>query len=153
LIINNDLFKIPQKITKTTRRRRRTDSFTRKKRITKPSDRKNRHKIDISNLVSIPSTDQTSSSESLLPSIQSPLSFTYENPNNSNLPVTKRIGRIRIQRCIDGPTTNSTVRLITSGETDIRLSLPSQSSSLLTNLIAARRSNSLNNIASNPSNC
>jgi hypothetical protein len=81
------------------------------------------------------------------------LSFTYENPNNSNLPVTKRIGRIRIQRCIDGPTTNSTVRLITSGETDIRLSLPSQSSSLLTNLIAARRSNSLNNIASNPSNC
>jgi hypothetical protein len=60
-----------------------------KRRVTKRIDRKNRHKIDLSNLVPIPSTDQTLSSESLLPSIQSPLSFTYENHSNSNLPVTK----------------------------------------------------------------
>jgi hypothetical protein len=57
--------------------------------MTKTYDRKNRQKIDISNLVSVPSVDQTLSSESLLPSIQSPLSFTYENHSNSNLPVTK----------------------------------------------------------------
>jgi hypothetical protein len=57
--------------------------------MTKTSERKNRHQINLSNLVSIPSTDQTISSESLLPSIQSPLSFTYESPKNSNLPVTK----------------------------------------------------------------
>ncbi|CAF0951861.1 unnamed protein product, partial [Adineta steineri] len=121
--------------------------------------RKNQHKIDLSNLVSvIPSADQILSPESLLPSVQSPLSFTYENPTNSNLPMTKRIGRIRIQRCIDGQTgTNSTIRLITSGETNTRLSLPTQptiqASSILTTLITARRSNSLNNSTSNPSNC
>jgi hypothetical protein len=57
--------------------------------MTKTSDRKNRHQIDLSNLISIPSTDQTLSSESLLPSVQSPLSFTYENPNNTHLPTTK----------------------------------------------------------------
>jgi ubiquitin C-terminal hydrolase len=150
ILINHDLLSMPKKVTKTTRRRRRGDPFIRKRRMTKTS---NRHQINLSNLVSIPSTDQTMSSESLLPSIQSPLSFTYESPKNSNIPVTKRIGRIRIQRCMDGSTTNSTVRLITSGETNTRLSLPSQSSTLLTNLITARRSNSLNNPISNPSNC
>jgi len=103
VIIKNDLLTIPQKINKTTRRRRRTDPFIRmkkeinfsinkilklilgKRRITKI----NRDKIDISNLVSIPSTDQTLSSESLLSSVQSPLSFTYENSSNSNIPITK----------------------------------------------------------------
>ncbi|CAF0814376.1 unnamed protein product [Adineta steineri] len=159
VIINNDLLSIPQKPTKTIRRRRRADPFTRKRRMTKKSNRKNQHKIDLSNLVSVvPSADQILSPESLLPSVQSPLSFTYENPTNSNLPMTKRIGRIRIQRCIDGQTgTNSTIRLITSGETNTRLSLPTQptiqASSILTTLITARRSNSLNNSTSNPSNC
>ncbi|CAF1122533.1 unnamed protein product [Rotaria sordida] len=157
-INNNDSSLIPQKTKKPTKRRRRTDPYMRKRRMTKASNRKNRHKIDLSNLVSLPSTDQTISTESLLPSGRSPLSFTYENSNDSNIPATKRIGRIRIQRCINGSTTtNSTVRLITSGETNTRLSLPSQptiqSSSFLTSLITVRRSNSLNNTTSNPSNC
>jgi hypothetical protein len=56
-----------------------------KRRMRKISDRKTRHQIDLS----VPSTDQTLSSESLLPSVQSPLSFTYENPTNSNLPMSK----------------------------------------------------------------
>ena len=60
-----------------------------KRRMKKPSNRKNGRKIDLSNLVTIPSSDQILSSESLLPSIQSPLSFTYENHSNPNLPVTK----------------------------------------------------------------
>ncbi len=84
---------------------------------------------------------------------QSNYIFTF-TISNKNFFFFRRIGRIRIQRCIDGPTTNSTtVRLITSGETNTRLSLPSQSSSLLTNLITARRSNSLNNPTNNPFNC
>lgn len=57
--------------------------------MTKISDMKTSHQIDISNLVSIPSTDQIISTESLLPSIQSPLSFTYESSNTSNLSNTK----------------------------------------------------------------
>ncbi|CAF1159772.1 unnamed protein product [Rotaria sp. Silwood1] len=138
---NNDSSVIPPKTKKSTRRRRRTDPYTRKRRMTKTSNRKNRHKIDVSNLVPLPSIDQTISTESLLSSGCSPLSFTYENTNDPNIPVTKRVGRIRIQRCINGPTTTtqSTVRLITSGETNTRLSLPSQptiqSSSFLTSLI------------------
>ncbi|CAF3082018.1 unnamed protein product [Rotaria sp. Silwood2] len=154
---NNDSSLIPQKTKKSTRRRRRTDPYMRKRRMTKISNRKNQQKIDLPNLVPLSSTDQTLSTESLLPSGRSPLSFTYENSNDSNIPLTKRIGRIRIQRCINGPPmTNATVRLITSGETNTRLSLPSQptiQSSFFTSLITARRSNSLNNTTSNPSNC
>ncbi|UJR28771.1 hypothetical protein I4U23_009997 [Adineta vaga] len=160
-ILNENGSSNPQKSQKTIRRRRRTDPFTRKRRMTKTSERKLTHKIDFSNLVSVPSTDQVLASESLLQSVQSPLAFTYEDPTNSNLPMTKRIGRIRIQRCIDGqPSTNSTVRLITSGETNPCLSFssssssssPIHSSSILSSLITARRSNSLNNTTSNPSN-
>ncbi|CAF1457884.1 unnamed protein product [Adineta ricciae] len=158
-ICNENLSSNSQKSTKTIRKRRRTDPFARKRRMTKTSERKVSEKINISNLVSMSSTDQVLSTESLLPSAQSPLTFTYENTTSPNLLMTKRIGRIRIQRCIDGQTsTNSTVRLITSGESNPRLSLsspsssPIQSSSILSSLITARRSNSLNNTTSNSPN-
>lgn len=150
---NNNSIINSERITKPVRRRRQTDPFARKKRITKTSDRKTRRQINLSNLVSNPSTDQILSSESLSSSIQSPLSFTYENPNPPTTPVTKRIGRVRIQRCIDGSSTTSTVRLLTSGENNTRVSLPIQTSTLLTNLLTTRRSNSLNNSPSNPSSC
>ncbi|CAF3350876.1 unnamed protein product [Rotaria socialis] len=158
--LSTDSVTISEKTKKSIRRRRRADPYTRKRRIRKTSNIKNEPKIDVSNLVAVSSTtEQTLSSESLLSSGRSPLSFTYDSSNDSNTPVTKRIGRIRIQRFINGPTTpmNSTVRLITSGETNTRLSLPSQptiqSSAFLNNLMTARRSNSLNNSTSNPSNC
>jgi len=155
--INHSSVVNSEKVIKTVRRRRQTDPFARKKRISKTSDRKTRRQINLSNLVSNPSTDQILSSESLSSSIQSPLSFTYENPNPPTTPVTKRIGRVRIQRCIDGSSTTSTVRLLTSGETTTttttRVSLPIQTSTLLTNLLTTRRSNSLNNSPSNPSIC
>lgn len=48
------------------------------------------NKLDLSNLVSLaPSADQILSSESLLSSAQSPLSFTYANPSHSNVPMAK----------------------------------------------------------------
>ena len=106
VIVNHDDFIIPEKSNKTIKRRRRTDPFIRmskiyrsfffcislhsgKRRISKKSDRKNQHQLDISNLVTIPSIDQDRSSESLLPSLQSPLSFTYQSPKSTNVPVTK----------------------------------------------------------------
>ena len=193
LVTTNDSSTDLQKASKAPRKRRRTDPFTRmstaktsflviwhflivgKRRMTKPYTRKTRQKIDLSSLVPVPPMEQTlSPTESLIPSVQSSLSFTYESSLPPNTPMTKyvslvlsvfhgsshqwlfrRIGRIRIQRCVDGATSNATVRLISTGESNTRLSLPSQTtlaaSTLLTNLISARRSNSLNNITSNPS--
>lgn len=56
----------------------------------KTSNKKGQSTIDVSNLVPRPATSkQILSSESLLSPGRIASSFTYENCNNSNIPVTK----------------------------------------------------------------
>jgi hypothetical protein len=58
--------------------------------MTKAMPRKVQQKIDLTNLTGVASIDQIAvNGESRLPTLQSSLSFTYENTLHKNVPMTK----------------------------------------------------------------